>query len=126
MSGVIILAILYGAVSLLYFVYMMVLFFLGEKIDSHIKVVFPVIHAYLYKNELKLLSLGAVAIMTIVIMFGLMQGAIWAIVAAILLSAWEVVLAVKFYHPRKERINAAGHLVIHATIVVYLIIVVIH
>jgi len=126
MSGITILAILYGAASLVYLVYMLVLFFLGEKIDSHIKIVFPVIHTYVDKNELKILSLGAVSIMTIVIMFGLMQGALWAIIAAIILSISEVFLAFKFYFPRNEKLNTVGHLAMHATIAIYLIIIVVH
>jgi len=120
-----ILAILYGAVSLFYLIYVFVVFILGEKVNSHVRVLFPFIHTYIYKKELKIISLGAVAIMTLIVMFGLMEGAIWAIIAAIILSLWEIYLSFKFYYPRKERINALGHFGIHSYITSYLIIIIV-
>lgn len=116
-----ILAIFYGATSMFYLTYAVVVFVFDEKANPHIRILFPVIHTHITKREVKVLSFVAVTVMTTLVMLGLMRNSAWAVVVAIILSLWEVVLACVFYYPRKEKLNAIMHFVLHSIIVVYLI-----
>lgn len=121
-----ILAIAYGLVCFFYLAYASIVAVKKENMKGQLKVLFPVIHDYVPEIKRIVLSLLAVATMTLIIAAGLVQEQPWAMVAATLLSIWEVILSYGFYYlRRKEIINAAGHFIIHIIIAYYLIITII-